>query len=76
MEWNYCYNNGIDDITYNEDYYNYLINNNYVVSLANLSNYVEGIETKEYYTLEEIKELEPQILEGLKIIVNSKTKTK
>ena len=71
-----CYNNGIDDIVYNEDYYKYLIDNNYIVSLANLSNYIEDIEVKEYYTLDEIRELEPQILESLKIIINSKTKTK
>lgn len=67
------HNNGFGD-TYNKEYLLYLIDNNYSVPLSELSNYIEGIEPKEYYTLEEIRELEPQILESLKIIIDSKTK--
>lgn len=59
---------------YNKQYFLYLIDNNYVISLSDLSNYIEEINVKEYYTLEEIRELEPKILESLKIIINSKTK--
>lgn len=60
--------------SYNEKYLLYLVDNNYIVSLEKISNYIERLEPKEYYTLEEIKELEPQILESLKIIIDSKTK--
>lgn len=71
-----CYNDGIDDYVYNKDYYDYLMKNNYIVSLSDLANYIEDIEVKEYYSLDEIRELEPQILESLKLIVASKTKIK
>lgn len=52
----------------NELYYRYIAENNYQVCLADTSDYVEGHETKEYYSLDEIHELEPQIEEGLKTI--------
>ena len=60
--------------TYNKDYYEYLVDNTYHVYLPDIGNYIEGMEAKDYYTLEEIKELEPQILEGLKIINSEKSK--
>ena len=69
------YSDGIDTI-YNEDYYNYLIENNYQVCLADASDYVEGHTSKEYYSLREIRELEPQIAKGLQIINDAKVKTK
>ena len=53
-----------------------LIKNNYQVCLTEVSDYVEGHTGKEYYSLDEIKELEPQIAEGLKIINSAKVKTK
>mgnify|MGYP000611881451 CR=1 FL=1 len=62
--------------TYNEEYYKYLIENNYQVCLTEASDYVEGHTGKEYYSLDEIKELEPQIAESLKIINSAKVKTK
>lgn len=62
--------------TFNEEYYKYLLENNYQVCLTDVSDYIEGHIRKEYYSLEEIKELEPQIAEGLKIINFAKVKTK
>ena len=69
------YSDGIST-TYNEEYYKYLIENNYQFCLTEVSDYVEGHTGKEYYSLDEIKELEPQIAEGLKIINSAKVKTK
>ena len=69
------YSDGIST-TYNEEYYKYIIENNYQVCLTEVSDYVEGHTGKEYYSLDEIKELEPQIAEGLKIINSAKVKTK
>ena len=62
--------------TYNEEYYKYKIENNYQVCLTEVSDYVEGHTGKDYYSLDEIKELEPQIGESLKIINSAKVKTK
>ena len=53
-----------------------MIENNYQVCLTEVSDYVEGHTGKEYYSLDEIRELEPQIAEGLKIINSAKVKTK
>lgn len=61
--------------TYNEEYYNYLVDNTYHVYLPSIDDYIEREQVKEYYTLDEIKELEPKILEGLKIINKEKNKT-
>ena len=61
------YGNGIAT-RYNYEYYEYLVNNNYQVCLAEVSNYIEGYDNKDYYSLDEIKKLEPQIAESLKII--------
>lgn len=60
----------------NQTYYEYLIENNYQVYLANTSDYIEGYNNKEYYSLDEIRKLEPQIAESLKIINSVKVKTK
>ena len=62
--------------TYNKEFYAYLIENNYQVGLSKISDYVEGHVDKQYYSLEEIKELEPQIEESLRIINKAKAKTK
>lgn len=69
------YSNGIGT-RYNYDYYEYIVENNYQVPLLNVSDYVEGHESKEYYSLDEIKELEPQICESLKILNKTNNKTK
>ena len=69
------YSDGIST-TYNEEYYKYIIENNYQVCLTEVSDYVEGHTGKEYYSLDEIRELEPQIAESLKIINSAKGKTK
>ena len=69
------YSDGIST-TYNEEYYKYIIENNYQFCLTEVSDYVEGHTGKEYYSLDEIKELEPQIAESLKIINSAKVKTK
>lgn len=69
------YGDGIDT-TYNREFYEYLIENNYQVCLNEVSDYVEGHVAKEYYSLDEIKELEQQIEENLRIINKAKVKTK
>ena len=69
------YGNGIAT-TYNEEFYRYLIENNYQVCLNEVIDYVEGHAAKEHYSLDEIKELEPQIEESLRIINKAKVKTK
>lgn len=61
---------------YNKEYYNYIFENSYQVCLKDASNYIEGHVDKEYYSLKEIKELESQIMEGLKIINSVKEKIK
>ena len=68
------YSDGIGP-TYNEKYYRYLMKNNYIIKFTNLSDLIENKELKEYYTLDEIKELEPEIIEGLKLINKEKAKT-
>ena len=68
-----AYSDGVATII-NKDYYKYLVDNNYQVCLTEVGDYVEGHSTKEYYTLAEIKELEPTIKESLKIINKAKTK--
>lgn len=70
-----AYGNGITT-TYNKEFYRYLIENNYQVCLNEVSDYVEGHVAKEYYSLDEIKELEPQIEESLRIINKAKVKAK
>jgi len=69
------YSDGITT-TYNEEYYDYIRENNYQVCLSDVSDYIEGYAGKEYYSLDEIRELEPQIVESLKIISSAKVKTK
>lgn len=69
------YGDGINT-TYNKEYYKYIIDNNYQVCLTEVSDYVEGHTDKDYYSLDEIRELEPQIAENLKIINSAKVKIK
>ena len=69
------YGDGINT-TYNREFYEYLIENNYQVCLNEVSDYVEGHVAKEYYSLDEIKDLEPQIEKSLRIINKAKVKTK
>ena len=61
--------------TYNRNFFEYLVENNYQVCLNEISDYVEGHIIKEYYSLDEIKELEPLIKERLIIINKAKEKT-
>lgn len=58
------------------DFLKDLIDNNYQVWLPDTGDYIEGYEVKDYYSLEEIKELEPQIETGLRAINKIKVKTK
>jgi len=46
------------------DYYNYIKETCDIISFIDISNYIEGATCKEWYTLDEIKELEPLILDG------------
>lgn len=70
-----AYNTGIAT-DYNEAFFKYLVENNYQVCLNEVGNYVEGHVAKDYYSLDEIRELEPQIEKSLRIINEEKTKTK
>ena len=54
----FAYGNGIDT-TYNGEYYKYIVENNYQVCLSEVSDYVEGHSSKDYYSLDEIRKLEP-----------------
>lgn len=47
---------------------NIILDNCYVVEFKDISDYIEGETLKEYYTLEEIKKLEPEIVESVKKI--------
>lgn len=49
---------------------------NYLVFFDEISDYIEGYELKEWYSLDEIKELEPRIIESLKIINEYESKVK
>lgn len=62
--------------TYNEEYYNYIRENNYQICLDDINDYIENYDKKEFYNIKEIKELEPQIKEGLMKINGVKEKTK
>ena len=70
------FGDGIGVVGYNHEYFDYLVNKNYQVPLDEVNNYIEGYAKKDYYLLEEIKELEPQIEESLRIIHSAKVKTK
>jgi len=61
------YDNGLGTY-YNLEYYNSIRENNYQVCLSDIGDYIEGEIAQEYYSLEEIRNLEPKIAEGLKII--------
>jgi len=50
---------------YGLDYLNNIIRNSNVVDFVDIDCYVEGETCKEWYTMEEIKELEPKILESV-----------
>ena len=49
--------------SYDESNYNKLKEENYIVEFVNISDYLEDEELKEWYSLEEIKELEPKVIE-------------
>ena len=67
------YGDGIVTV-YNEEFFKYLIENNYQVCLADLSDYIEGHIAQEYYSLNEIRAFEPQIEESLRLINRAKVK--
>ena len=60
------------------DYKNYekLIEDSYIVEFVNISDYLEDEELKEWYTLDEIKELEPKVIDSLKIVNEYESKVK
>ena len=45
-----------------------ILDNCYIVEFRNIGDYIEGEELKEYYTLEEIHNLEPSLVEAVKKI--------
>lgn len=61
---------------YNREYLDDLIENNYPIALTSLSDYIEGFQLKSHYSLEELRELEPQLLECFKILEDAKVKIK
>ena len=71
----FAYGNGIAT-TYNGEYYKYIVENNYQVCLSEVSDYVEGHSSKDYYSLDEIRKLEPKIRDSLRIINEAKVKIK
>lgn len=57
--------------------YDVIKDNNYIIDFVELGDYIEGYELQEWYTLEEIKEIEVQVVESLKKISEyEKTKVK
>lgn len=48
--------------------YKKIVNDKYVIDFLDISDYVEDEEVKDYYTFEEIKNLEVKILESIKLI--------
>ena len=69
------WNKGYEKI-YNREYLDDLIENNYPIALRSLSDYIEGFQLKSHYSLEELRELEPQLLECFKILNDAKVKIK
>lgn len=53
-----------------------IFDNCYVVEFVDISNYVEGHELQENYTLEEIRNLEPTIVESIKKMIECKKREK
>lgn len=68
------YSNGVAST--NKDFFDYLVENNYQVHLTDVSDYIEGYDVKECYSLDEIRELEQQITNSLIVINKTKIKTK
>lgn len=66
----------ITDYNYTDWYLEELESNNYRVNLLDASKYIEEYKVKDYYSLEEIREIEPQIGKYLKAINKAKVKTK
>lgn len=48
--------------------YKNIVNNKHVIDFVDISDYIEKEELKDYYTLEEIKNLETDILKSVKLI--------
>ena len=64
------------DYNYTNWYLKELEPNNYQVNLLDAAKYIEGYKVKDYYSLEEIREIEPQIGDSLKALNKVKVKTK
>lgn len=60
-----------DFVSIREDEKNWetISNNAYIVDFKNLEAYIEGEPSKDFYTIEEIKNLEPKIVESVKLIL-------
>ena len=65
-----------EDYNYSNWYLKELASNNYRVYFPDIANYIEGYKMKDYYSLEEIREIEPQIGDSLKALNKVKVKTK
>lgn len=66
----------VKDCNFYDWYLKELKQNNYKVNLSESADYIEGYEVKDYYSLDEIREIEPQIGECLKAANKVKVKTK
>ena len=69
-----AYSDGIQT-SFNKKYYSYITDNNYEIHLTDIEDYIEGISLNDYYSLDEIRELEPQLVEALKLINEEKGAT-
>lgn len=58
----------------NIKYFEYILDNYDIICLDDISDYIEEHEKKDYYSLDEIRELEPKFLEALRTIYESKEK--
>lgn len=58
----------------NRYYFEDLIKSSYQIPLSKVSDYIEGYEVNSYYSLEELRELEPQFIKCFKIIEDAKVK--
>lgn len=57
-----------DTGSYSKENWEIIKNDNYIIDFADIGDYVEGEKTKDYYTIDEIRELEPKIIESLKLL--------
>lgn len=68
-----CWSDGLST-TLGEQYYLNIINNSTIVNFIDINDYIENETCKEWYTLEEIKSVEPLIKESALLIKEAEDK--